>query len=112
MLQISGEAVIRLQLPIERRQQFWIGIQDLITLPADQVDVGAMLVGGVDHPPFPKVDAGCETLLDQEIQGAVDGGDVHRMGSFLDDGEYFISVDVIALVGDGFYDHLALGVMR
>jgi hypothetical protein len=73
------------------------------------VDVGAVLVGGVNHPTFAQIDVGGETLLNQEIQGAIDCGDVHRMGPFLDYGKHFIGVDVISLVGDGFDDHLALG---
>jgi hypothetical protein len=100
--------VIRLELAVERGEHVLVGIQYLPALTADQVNVRPVLVSGIIHPAFAQVNTAGKPLFHQQFERAVNRGDIHRSGSFLDQGENFIGVNMITLVGDGFNNHLAL----
>jgi len=108
VLKVGGELVGGLKLLGEPGEQVLVGIRHFTTLPAHQVDVRPVLVGGVNHPSFSQVDAAGETLFHQQVERAIDGGYIYSVRPILDFGIYFFGVDVLARMGDRFDDHLAL----
>lgn len=98
-----------IKLLVQGKKKVLVSINHLPALSTYQMNVRPMLVRGIDRLPFPQINTTGEALLDQQFQGAVNRGDVHRAGAFLYPSEYFLCVNMIALMSDGFNNHLALG---
>jgi hypothetical protein len=108
VLQVGNELISDIELFIQGDQEILVSIDHLPALSTHQMNVRPMLVCGIDHLPFPQVNATDKTLLDQQFQGAIHCSNVYGAGPFLYPSEHFLCVDVIALMGDGFDNHLAL----
>jgi len=108
MLQIGSKLIPGAELFIQTEEQVLVSVDHLPTMPAYQMDVGTMLVGSVDYPALSKIDTTGKSLRHQQVEGAVNCGDIRRGCFALDVGKNFLSVNMISAVNDRLDDNLAL----
>jgi hypothetical protein len=67
-----------------------------------------MLVRRVHDPTVPQVCAADEANIHQQVEGAVNGGEVERLAAHMDHGKDFLGSHVTIAVSDCIHDHLSL----
>jgi len=67
-----------------------------------------MLIGHVHDPAVTQVGTADDAHIHQQVEGAVNGGEVESLAAGLDYGENFLGVHVMITVGDRLHDHLPL----
>jgi hypothetical protein len=65
MLQVSCEVISSIEPLIQVKQEVLVSIDHLTALPANQMNVRPMLVGGIDYPTFAQINAAGKSLLHQ-----------------------------------------------
>jgi len=107
--QVGYKAVVAQKRLLETFQRRFIKVDNSAAFAADEVVVMALVCRVVSDPPASQVCLGDHAQLFQEVEGAVDGGDVH-VGVLLDyPGVYLLGADVVGAVFNCGHDHEALG---
>jgi hypothetical protein len=98
-----------LKILAQRIEDSNIGICDLLTSPAYQVDVQAMLKSGVNDFSFTQVVTTCKPFLPEQVQRPVNSCNINslRVGSQLV--SHFLRRDMARAVSNRLYDQFPLG---
>lgn len=86
-----------------------IGVDHRATAAADEVDMRTVQWGGVDGLTVLEGDAGGDALLDKQLQRAVNGGDVNRLGTRARLVKDLLGGEVLVGMRQDLDDHLTLG---
>jgi hypothetical protein len=108
VMQIRAEPITGEQLLFDGHQQGRVCPHFPAALAADEVEMRTMLVRCVHDPAVPQVGTADKAHIHQQIERAVNGGEVQRFTAHLDYGEDFLSGHVMIAVSNRIYDHLPL----
>ena len=109
MLQISSKAILSEEFLGQRRNELIVSFDDQTAMLADEVNVWAVMCGGIKHAFGAYVNPARQPFLNQKVEGAVNCGDVHSSGTPLHILEYLLRGHVTSAAGYHLNDHLALG---
>jgi len=101
MLQISDEPVLTEQSILEGSQQRFIKVNHSTTIPANKVMVMSLLHRVIPDTATAEVGCGYQAKLLEQVQGAIDGGDIDIGIFFYNLGMYFFGADVVITALNG-----------
>jgi hypothetical protein len=108
VMQIRGKPITGVQLLFDGHQQGRVCPHYPAALAADEVEMRTVLVRRVHDPAVPQVRAADKAHIHQQIESAVNGGEVQRFTAHMDCGEDFLSGHVMIAMRDRIHDHLPL----